>query len=103
MSERHYDHHKVRRVIEGDNSRTLDEKGTPLRLKIKNGTLRIKPSPSTDIVDLLKAHGAKDYSKDLITVGNVRLKIEWIGSRVFRPITYASVSTVYGGKRNLFQ
>ena len=46
--------------IEADNLTTVDEKGAALTAKIKNGTVRVKREPPTEIVDLLRAYGAKE-------------------------------------------
>ena len=45
---------------EGDSLTTHQEEGTPLTLKIRNGTVRVKRDAPRDIVELLKAHGAKE-------------------------------------------
>ncbi len=46
--------------VEADKFTEFEEKGTVLALKIKNGTVRVKRDPPADIVELLRAHGAKE-------------------------------------------
>ncbi|MGB6065368.1 MAG: ankyrin repeat domain-containing protein [Desulfomonilaceae bacterium] len=46
--------------VVADSVRQSEEKGTALTLKIKNGTVRIKWNLPTEIVEFLKAHGAKE-------------------------------------------
>jgi ankyrin repeat protein len=46
--------------VEGDNITQSEEKGTAFAVKVVNGVVRVKRDPPADIVELLRAHGAKE-------------------------------------------